>query len=881
MKKQLLLGIVLLGALLMPQTMKAQSTEGKDFWVTFMQADQWTSKDAPLSYNGKKYNPIELSLSISSREDCDVTIRNPYYDYSETVHVTANQMKLVEIFSGLPLRQQARQEMETTGKVCYAVNSEKVDSCALHVTATKDIALFATNYKKATFDATNVLPTPSLLDEYMIQTYSPSDHDNNPQGSHFVIIATEDNTVVEYILSANTTNNTKGDTVRTPALKAGQVWYVWTDEGRGDNYDLSGTKVTALDGKKIAVFQGCPHTNIPDKVKQRDHIFSQAMPTQYWGNTFVLTASRERPSDIIRIMAIHDGTEVKINGDSVYTFDFKNTDKKQYWEFEIGQYGDYAKNGSCLVTTSCPCAVHLFLTSQEYHVKKDGDPGMVWINPIEQQIDQITFATYNSSNGTSHHFVNVVTDKPQLMTIDGISATDSFTIVDGSTEYYYAQMQLGTQAKSHTLKSNGSNFIAHVYGFTANESYGYSAGGATRPLHSVITINDDTLAVGKTTQICRKQKDSREILFTCKPDGEYIAITWNFGDGKMVSGHGDTIETRPHTYSDDQLYKGYVLIDHPTSQLCGTNQMRDSFPMEVVLDALHLTYEPITDNICSSNDAFRIYYNANRDLTAGNMKVQYSDPMAFKTAPQMKTDDNGKTYFNVEIPSGVKDGSKYSIQIEMGTKCDTVKEEIPFSISYAAQNVLARLWENTIAVWTPEEMKALIKKKDPSANIGDITFDSYKWYKRDTTETREYTLIENEHESFLLKDRLAKEDIENNVYYVDILYTEKKADGTTKQNTLTSCPIGFNEQAVEAAFNADSLINGVGGITFNRIDHKNILVMTAQDATASWINTSGSTVMSKEIRAGGGMMALPEENGLYILKVEAGKNTKSMKIMIQ
>lgn len=46
--------------------------------------------------------------------------------------------------------------------------------------------------------------------------------------------------------------------------------------------DLSGTYVKARNGKKIAVFQGCPHTNIPYQVKQRDHIFSQAMPTQYW-----------------------------------------------------------------------------------------------------------------------------------------------------------------------------------------------------------------------------------------------------------------------------------------------------------------------------------------------------------------------------------------------------------------------------------------------------------------------------------------------------------------------------------------------------------------------------------------------------------------------
>ena len=59
-----------------------QSTEGKDFWVTFMQADQDPN------------NELSLSLSISSRENCQVTIANPFTRYSETVDVKANEMQL-------------------------------------------------------------------------------------------------------------------------------------------------------------------------------------------------------------------------------------------------------------------------------------------------------------------------------------------------------------------------------------------------------------------------------------------------------------------------------------------------------------------------------------------------------------------------------------------------------------------------------------------------------------------------------------------------------------------------------------------------------------------------------------------------------------------
>ena len=157
MKKQLfnallccLLMVPFVGAEAQSTVVEGQSTEGKDFWVTFMQADQGD-------------NDLILQLSISAREDCQVTISNPFTTYSETVDVVANQMALVTLYHGNVIASTARTAMAGTGKVCYAVNSEQIDTCALHVTSDKNISLFATNYKYATFDATNVLPTASLL----------------------------------------------------------------------------------------------------------------------------------------------------------------------------------------------------------------------------------------------------------------------------------------------------------------------------------------------------------------------------------------------------------------------------------------------------------------------------------------------------------------------------------------------------------------------------------------------------------------------------------------------------------------------------------------------------------------------------------------------
>ena len=308
------------------------------------------------------------------------------------------------------------------------------------------------------------------------------------------------------------------------------------------------------------------------------------MPTKYWGNTFVLTASKGRPADIIRVLALNDETTVYVNGDSVYTFNFSNN-PKHFWEFPIGAQGTYAKDSSCVLTTSCPCAVHLFLTSQKYGGggKVDGDPAMLWVNPIEQQIDQVTFATYKSlgkngdgSDRTTSHYVNIVTDQPELMTLGDQSIASSFKPVSGSNTYFYTQYFLGNADRSYTLKSNGSNFIAHVYGFTQNESYGYSAGGATKPLTQYITINGQVFTPESENTLCGEDT----IKFACHPDYEYEKIEWYFGDG---TSNLENLDSVAHYYKESGVYDAYVLIYRKSSNICVGQDAVDRIPIKVTI----------------------------------------------------------------------------------------------------------------------------------------------------------------------------------------------------------------------------------------------------------------------------------------------------------
>jgi len=866
---------------------EGQSTEGKDFWVTFMQADQDPN------------NELTLSLSISSREDCQVTIENPYTSYSETVSVTAGQMQLVTLYSGNVLTSTAREAMKTSGKVCYAVNSEQVDTCALHVTATKNISLFATNYKKATFDATNVLPTASLLDEYVIQTYTPSDHGgvSSTQGSHFAIIAAEDNTVVDYcptvltqaindsVNAAQTKkdfmgedaltdrekywlNYTVGDTLQSPALKAGQVYYVWT--GKKDNTpgDLSGSYVKARDGKKIAVFQGCPHTNIPYQVKQRDHIFSQAMPTRYWGNTFVLTTSASRPVDIIRIMALNDETTVYINGDSVYTFNFANN-PKHYWEFEIGTNGTYAKTGnSCVVTTSCPCAVHLFMVSQQYHGDKNsnGDPAMLWINPIEQQIDQVTFATYESKNGTTYHYTNVVTDQPSLMSLDGNDISAQFSQVAGSSTYYYAQINLGNTAASHTLKSEGSNFIAHVYGFTENESYGYSAGGATKPLTQYITINGQIFSADTENTLCGEDT----IKFACRPDYEYEKIFWSFGDGatrelSYAEAEADTIV--PHYYEKSGTYAAYVLIYRNSSNVCVGQNAIDSIPITVTIGRYEFSIDNIEIPCPEDGKAYigKVFYSneGKVNLHGDNVTIEFDTAAlaaGFKNEELVIKD----TYFQITIPERATPDTKYGIHLVINSDCGGADTTMNFMINFD-KDVIAQRYDNVLG---------LLSQSFEGKELSD-----YQWYR-----TSDSTAIEGQVSANLyLKD--VADQAANETYYV--CFTINK--GTADEVKTCACAKAFVTNDKQHDFAADTVAGGLtitatysiaaGDKVFVNADWNG---KTDLDCYAQWITTSGKVYQDEKFTVpdGGCTIDTPTDKGLYLLRVKTGKHNRSFKILI-
>ena len=122
----------------------------------------------------------------------------------------------------------------------YTTLTETAAKTGLKVVSSKPISLYASNYADASYDATNVLPLPSLTGNYIIQTYESNlFYDDIHYAKEFVIVAT-DNCTVEITPHARTTTGRLRNSPFSVSLKKGEVYQVLSTD---ENNDLSGTIV--------------------------------------------------------------------------------------------------------------------------------------------------------------------------------------------------------------------------------------------------------------------------------------------------------------------------------------------------------------------------------------------------------------------------------------------------------------------------------------------------------------------------------------------------------------------------------------------------------------------------------------------------------------
>ena len=451
--------IMLLGffALCMPQIVSAQNTsnKGKDFWLGY----------GIHVGDGSQKMILYITSDVSTQGKIEV----PGLSYSASFSVTANSITNVTVPQSAFLK--------SAGKF----------KLGIHITAEKPIVVYAHIYDQKVSGASLILPVTALGKEYYSINYKQVSNEDK-SNSYFFVVATEDNTEVEIIPSAKTSDGKAAGIPFRVSLTKGEVYQVLgsatskEDAGLNQtNYfgtDLTGSKISSISigtesCKRIAVFSGSSKIGIgcrPGGIGSSDNLYQQVYPTATWGKKFIAVPLASRDYDIIRILKSDPSATVKLNGQTLAATDFTNN---FYYEFSTQNVNTIEADKPIQVVQYAVSMSQGFNCSTL--IENDGDPEMIFLNPLEQNIDDITVYS-PSAYDIRLHYINVVlkTEAVASFQMDKTKQEQYFKKVPGNEEYSYAQLPLPSAGVHHLEADEGFNAIA--YGFGNAESYGYSAG---------------------------------------------------------------------------------------------------------------------------------------------------------------------------------------------------------------------------------------------------------------------------------------------------------------------------------------------------------------------------------------------------------------------
>ena len=560
----------------------AQSTLGNDFWVTFLPhyLGSWAGA---AGYNPTNPPPLGLFLIASAPRECDGAITSPS-GWDTTFHVQASRSAIIQI----------------PASSSYVFDSIEMHDYTFHVTSTDSISLIACDeyivvhhyYEYPYCDATLVIPTPSLGDEYSIQTAPAFDRDH----SVFAVVAVEDGTVVDIEPTAEALWHSGGQPFHI-TLDAGRCCLLKTIAPEtGKTIDFTGTRVKSRDGKRIAVFAGNQETERPAEYDSSwffggSHLIEQMVPVQSWGKRFVVVSSLSTDSDTVQVTSLCDDCMVRRNGVVVDTL---NAGESYY--YRVGSAASPAE----IVETSQPSAVQQYSL---YYIRDEAPPfkpfmagvrSMATVHPMEQSIREVVFrtayfATGDPNSDAYNHFVGIATETFSVpyITMDGADISARFQTVPHDSRYSYARFKVSPG--THTVSCGHGGFVAQVYGeehtqtlhdMFAYKGFSLSAGSMMHILEAQILVDG---------QYSRDRPDGfwycgeADPVFTLRTDFEVSHAEWDFGDGGTAT--GDTVTHHfqgagDYTVSCDV----YALLDDTDSlvnTLAATVHVREPFVSDI------------------------------------------------------------------------------------------------------------------------------------------------------------------------------------------------------------------------------------------------------------------------------------------------------------
>ncbi|MFY0598647.1 MAG: gliding motility-associated C-terminal domain-containing protein [Cyclobacteriaceae bacterium] len=470
------------------------STEGTDFWFGFM--NNWVGFDAAS-------NPIILEVYISAEDSTSGQLEMPgISSFSPiTFDVVPGEATLIQL----------------SASTAMAGSNSGIYNRGIHLTSEDQVSVFGINKRQYSADETVILPTFSLSNEYLVMSHweSGNRNNNNNSNSELYVVATDDNTVVEITPSVATLNGFAANTPFKVNLNKGDTYLLMA---RGD---LTGSRVEATSSdnnscKDIAVFAGNQYTQVGEcgVTNGHDHLFAQMFPLKTWGREFITVNYEPRSGgDIVKVLARDDNTTINIANETII--------------LDRGEYAQRQLDGVNNIIADKPVTVGQLSRTQGCD-NSLGDPFLILLSPNEQLLSDITFNAPGIVT-TSTFSLNIIAPRQRIdaLRLDGGSIGGSFKVVPNNTDFVYARFTI--TGGNHTIKSE-NGFIAYVYGYGSNESFGYSAGASLANLSLSVDIRNSHGVKVPIDSLCHNDL----LEFTPIADFEYDSYEWDFGDGTTI-----------------------------------------------------------------------------------------------------------------------------------------------------------------------------------------------------------------------------------------------------------------------------------------------------------------------------------------------------------
>ncbi len=464
MKKYLLLFITICSSVV--SFSQDFSNKGKDFYLCFPQ-------HVP---SGNSLATLSIYITSDRASTGTITMGNGAFSATFNINAGNNYFQEIQIAHNLAHISNAESFTIIQKSIRIKVNAGQ-----------PAVVAYAQQWGAARSAATLLLPVNVLGKKYYSINYTQNgvNQGQYQAKSQFQIIATKNNSVVVITPRFNGVVQ-PAITVNFPL--AGDLYQYQSDQ------DLTGSLIQSVASGSggclpIAVFSGSSNVTMGTSScftgGSYDPLWQQAYPVSTWGKNFGLIPFQDYPAGVpYRVLASEDNTTVSMDGSvvavlnagEIYPQTFNSTPTVLANPTSISAdkpicVTEYAQRQNC--SGAIPNQV--------------GDPDMVILNPIEQNIKDITVFS-STQQAITRQWVNVL-----LKTV----ATPSFRI-NGAlplglwqpfpTLPGYSYLRESLVGVSSARINADSSFNAIAYGFGGVESYAYSAGTNVMDLYQQVGV---------------------------------------------------------------------------------------------------------------------------------------------------------------------------------------------------------------------------------------------------------------------------------------------------------------------------------------------------------------------------------------------------------